>query len=80
MDCLVGEKLSAVLYLSYVDSVRRASQSAPFGLCNVAPWEPEQIFCSISNYCTIKEPGVGILWSEFVTGAVGTQWEELQGF
>lgn len=36
MECLVGERLVAALCLICVRSVRKARQSAPYGLCNVA--------------------------------------------
>lgn len=72
----------AVLCLIYVRSVRKAGQSAPYGLCSAASWEHKRLFCSLSDCCTKKKkkrtwsgnPGVILRH-----GAMGAEQEEPQG-
>lgn len=61
VERLVGERPVAALCLIHVRSVRKARQSAPYGLCNVASREHKWLFCSLSNCYTKEEPRVGIL-------------------
>lgn len=49
MECLVGERLVAALCLTHVRSVRKARQSAPYGLCNAASKQHKWLFCSLNN-------------------------------